>query len=195
MNTADIQVLLRDTGYLRLRLPPALRTPEAGAAIESGLGGMAGVQRVTLLTAEGKLAVRFDPHVASHGGIALRIKHLLAALPEAETTAQPAPAEAGMPAAAAAPQEPQVLLGFALRFDDMRERLIAAAPDRFRPMVESATTEKAVTNFFNDIVAFYLIKVHWDLIVNRWIKDPVKFGNAWLTVFYLVFLLVRYRKS
>jgi hypothetical protein len=192
MNTADIQVLLRDTGYLRLRLPPALRTPEAGAAIEGGLGGMAGVQRVTLLTAEGKLAVRFDPHVASHGGIALRLKHLLAALPEA-ATAEPAPAEtAAAPAPAA---EAQASFGLATRIDDLRERLIAAAPDRFRPIVESATTEKAVTNFFNDIVAFYLIRVHWDLIVNRWIKDPVKHGNAWLTVFYLVFLLVRYRKS
>jgi hypothetical protein len=156
---------------------------------------MAGVQRVTLLTAEGKLAVRFDPHVASHGGIALRLKHLLAALPEAEAAAEPSSAEAALVQTAAAAQESHQSLGLATRIDDLRERLIAAAPDRFRPMVESATTEKAVTNFFNDIVAFYLIKVHWELIVNRWIKDPVKYGNAWLTVFYLVFLLVRYRKS
>lgn len=190
MNTSAIEVLLRDAGYLRLRLPPELRTPDAGAAIENGLGGMAGVQRVTLLTAEGKLAVRFDPHVATHGGIALRLKSLLAALPEAEAAAAASPAETA-PALAVAAGQP----GLALRIDDMREKLIAATPDRFRPMVESATTEKAVTNFFNDIVAFYLIKVHWDLIVNRWIKDPVKYGNAWLTVFYLVFLLVRYRKS
>jgi hypothetical protein len=86
-------------------------------------------------------------------------------------------------------------VGLAERLEDLRAKLIAAAPERFRPLVESATTEKAVTNFFNDIVAFYLIKTHWDLIVKYWIKDPVKFGNAWLTVFYLVFLLVRYRKS
>ncbi len=61
-------------------------------------------------------------------------------------------------------------------------------------MMESALTEKAITNFLNDIVAFYLIKAHWDLITKRWLKDPVKYGNAWLTIFYLVFLLVRYRK-
>ncbi len=57
-------------------------------------------------------------------------------------------------------------------------------PQRFQPMIESALTEKAVTNFFNDIVAFYLIRTHWDLITKHWLKDPVKYGNAWLTVFY-----------
>ena len=66
---------------------------------------------------------------------------------------------------------------------------------RFQPMLESALTEKAITNFFNDIVAFYLVKVHWELITKRWLKEPAAFSNAWLTVFYMIFLLIRYRKS
>lgn len=185
MNAADIQVLERADGYLRLRLPPELRNPAAGAAIESALQAMAGVQRVTLLTREGRLAIRFEPRATTHAAVALRLKTTLEGLPEASLE------PAAMPAAESAPAGE----GFAARFDDLRGKLVAAAPERFRPLVESATTEKAVTNFFNDIVAFYLIKVHWELIVNRWIKDPVKYGNAWLTVFYLVYLLVRYRKS
>lgn len=192
MNAADIQavqVLHREVGYLRLRLPPALRNPAAGTLIESGLCGLAGVYRVTLLTAEGKLAVRFDPHVTSHAAIALRLKSLLADLPQPEETTSPAP-EAG-----AIQAEGSLLERATARLHEVRENLVAAAPGRFQPLVESALTEKAITNFFNDIVAFYLIKVHWDLIVKQWIKDPVKYGNAWLTVFYLVFLLVRYRKS
>jgi hypothetical protein len=193
MNAADIQVLQREEGYLRLRLPPALRSREAGAAIEGGLASLAGVQRVTLLTAEGRLAVRFDPRSASHASVALRIKDALAALPQPEVAVE----ETAAPEAPTANMANMANDGdsLAARFDDVRGKLIAAAPEKFRPMVESATTEKAITNFFNDIVAFYLIKMHWDLIVNRWIKDPVKYGNAWLTVFYLVFLLVRYRKS
>lgn len=183
-DASAIEVLERSPGYLRLRLPPALRQPAAGAAIEQSLAALPGVQRVTLLTAEGRLAVRFDPRAASHAAIAVRLKSLLAELPQAET-----------PAAAPASSTAAPAQGFAERLGEMREKLILAAPERFRPLVESATTEKAVTNFFNDIVAFYLIKVHWDLIVNRWIKDPVKYGNAWLTVFYLVFLLIRYRKT
>ncbi len=66
---------------------------------------------------------------------------------------------------------------------------------RLQPVLANALSEKAIINFLNDIVAFYLIKVHWELISQRWLKDPVKYGNAWLTTFYLVFLLVRYRKS
>jgi len=183
MDGSSIEVLHRESGYLRLRLPAHYRTVAAGAALESGLKTLAGVQRVTWLTAEGKLAVRFDPHACTHADVARRVKVQLAGLP---------PPEVVPVAAAAAETAPPSL---ASRLDDLREQLIAATPERFRPVVENATTEKAVTNFFNDIVAFYLIKVHWDLIVNRWIKDPVKYGNAWMTVFYLVFLLVRYRKS
>lgn len=53
-------------------------------------------------------------------------------------------------------------------------------------MVESALTQKAITNFFNDIVAFYLIKVHGNFITKRWLQNPVANSNAWLTTFYLV---------
>jgi hypothetical protein len=66
---------------------------------------------------------------------------------------------------------------------------------RVQPVLESALTEKAITNFLNDLLAFYLIRVHWDLITQRWLREPLKYRNAWLTVFYLVFLLVRYRKA
>lgn len=184
MSAAAIQVLQRDEGYLRLRLPGPLRTPEFGATLESSLKALVGVTRTTWLTIEGKLAVRFDPQRLTHADVARRIKALLPIEPQAAESPEPAPL----------PAEP-ASAGLAERLDDLRAKLIAATPERFRPLVESATTEKAVTNFFNDIVAFYLIKTHWDLIVKYWIKDPVKFSNAWLTVFYMVFLLVRYRKS
>jgi hypothetical protein len=66
---------------------------------------------------------------------------------------------------------------------------------KLQPVVASALTEKAIINFLNDLVAFYLIKAHWDLISQRWLKEPLKYRNAWATVFYFVFLLVRYRKQ
>jgi len=187
MDASAIQVLQREEGYLRLRLPGPLRTPDFGTTLESSLKALSGVMRTSWLTVEGKLAVRFDPQRLTHADVARRIKALLPA-PAIESQA------AELPEPAPPPAEPNSV-GLTERLDDLRAKLIAAAPERFRPLVESATTEKAVTNFFNDIVAFYLIKTHWDLIVKYWIKDPVKFSNAWLTVFYLVFLLVRYRKS
>lgn len=185
MDARMIDVLHRENGYLRLRLPANLRVAAVGAVLEQGLKSLPGVQRVTWLTADGRLAVRFDPHAGTHADVARRVKALLDELP------QPAEANAAAPAETP-PPAPQTL---AERLDDLREKLVTAAPERFRPLVESATTEKAVTNFFNDIVAFYLIRTHWDLITRLWLKNPAKYGNAWLTVFYLVFLLVRYRKS
>jgi hypothetical protein len=187
MDTTAIQVLQRESGYLRLRLPPALRNPAAGTAIENGLRSLAGVLRVTLLTTEGRLAVRFDPHVCTAAAVALRLKSALPDLPELPATAAPEPATDAIEPAAGTDAGEQLAR--------LRDKLTQVVPQRFLPMVESALTEKAVTNFFNDIVAFYLIRTHWDLITKYWLKDPVKYGNAWLTVFYLVFLLVRYRKS
>lgn len=179
MDAAAIEVLQRAEGYLRLRLPAALRTPDFGATLEKSLQALPGVLRTSWLTVEGKLAVRFDPQRLSPADIARRIKSLL-------------PAE---PVAGSVPESVPESVSLGERLDDLRAKLIAAAPPRFRPLVANATTEKAITNFTNDIVAFYLIKVHWDLIVNHWIKEPVKYANAWLTVFYFIFLLVRYRKT
>ncbi|MFN6960733.1 MAG: hypothetical protein ACK4N6_00695 [Rhodocyclaceae bacterium] len=181
MDARSIEVLHRDTGYLRLRLPAAHRSTAVGAALQAGLRALPGIERITWLTVEGKLAIRFAAQQLTHADIARRIKALLAGLPAAESSAdttvsEPAP-------------------GLAERLGDLRARLIAATPARFRPLVEYATTEKAITNFTNDIVAFYLIKVHWELITKYWIKDPLRYANAWLTVFYLVFLMVRYRKT
>ena len=85
-----------------------------------------------------------------------------------------------------------------------KARQLLAPPDnapadslhrKLQPVLASALTEKAIINFFNDMVAFYLIKAHWDLITKRWLKEPLAHSSAWMTTFYLIFLLVRYRKT
>ncbi len=76
-----------------------------------------------------------------------------------------------------------------------RHPQLRGVQERVQPMLESALTEQAIINFLNDLLAFYLIRVHWDLITQRWLREPLKFRYAWLTIFHLVFLLVRYRKT
>lgn len=66
--------------------------------------------------------------------------------------------------------------------------------DKLPSMVSSALTETSVINFLNDLTAFYLVKAHWELITKKWLKQPALYSNAWLTTFYLIFLLIRYRK-
>lgn len=178
MTARSIEVLQRHDGYLCLRFPPPLNDAAFGDTLDTGLQQLSGVQQTAWIAGEGKLLVRFDPALCSHAIVAQQVKSLLPETPAVEpATAQPA--------------RP----GLAERLGALRGQLLAAAPERFRPIIEGATTEKAVTNFVNDIVAFYLIRTHWNLITRLWLKNPVKYGNAWLTVFYLVLLMVRYRKT
>lgn len=76
-------------------------------------------------------------------------------------------------------------------------RLVAQlvkAQSAAQPLLRNAFSERALVNFFNDVVAFYLIKSHWNQITGRWMKSPWVHRNEWFAAFYLIFLLVRYRK-
>jgi hypothetical protein len=187
-----IVVLHREPGYLRLELPAEICGEATVAAIEEGMKSLAGLSSAAVDRGWKRISIRFDAQQCTTAQVARHLFSLLPGLPLDE-------APAAEPEAA-----PSVDLnnGFQPLLDKLKAIIIPAAPPpegslqaRFQPMVESALTEKAITNFFNDIVAFYLIRVHWDLITKRWLQNPVANSNAWLTVFYLVFLLVRYRKT
>ncbi len=204
MNVDDlarrIVVRHREAGYLRLELPAEICHAAAASAIEGALRQAGGVYRVTFYPARRRLAVSFDAHVCSVADVAHALRGCLGALPP--------PGAAASPTAVALERQPPSLHDAALQarraFAGLKARIErlrrpTAAPGslqaKLQPMLANALTEKAVINFLNDLVAFYLVKVHWELISQRWLKDPVKHANAWLTVFYLMFLLVRYRKS
>ncbi|MFZ2972548.1 MAG: hypothetical protein WA049_07890 [Ferribacterium limneticum] len=187
-----IVVLHREPGYLRLELPAEICGEAAAAAIEAGMKTLAGLSSAAVDRGWKRISIRFDAQILSTPEVARHLFSLLPGLPLDE--APTAKLEAA----------PSIDLnnGFQPLLDKLKAMIIPAEPPsegslqaRFQPMVESALTEKAITNFFNDIVAFYLIRVHWDLITKRWLQNPVANSNAWLTVFYLVFLLVRYRKT
>lgn len=209
-----IVVRHRESGHVRFELPVQVCHAEAAVAVEGGLRELAGVYRVTFDTASRRLSIRFEPRECSLGDVARRLKSLLGDLPAASSTPAPSPAPAdaaihsdgealaqrwslhdiGARARGLADQAATRLRGAvtALREPAATEGSLTA---KLQPLVASALSEKAIINFLNDLVAFYLIKAHWDLISRHWLKDPLKFRNAWLTTFYLVFLLVRYRKQ
>ena len=211
MNADDlarrIVVRHREAGYLRLELPGEVCHPTAAIAFDAALRHVAGVYRVTFHAAQRRLVVSYDAHVSTAADVARALKACLCALPEGEAGSEAVIVRAG----AAAPLAERVTpaLQDAARqarraFGQLRRGLEGlrqpkARPGslqaRLQPMLANALTEKAIINFLNDLVAFYLVKVHWELISQRWLKEPVKNANAWLTVFYLMFLLVRYRKS
>jgi hypothetical protein len=197
----QISVRHKEDGHLRLELPASLCGRAAAGHLVAGLRQQPGIYRVELAPGSRRLSIRFEPLQCSLTQVALHLRGLLEAVPT----------EAACDDLAATPAS-DTLAQLRHRFErgagQVRARIQRlldglrqpGAPEgslqaRLQPVLKSALTEKAAINFLNDILMFYLIKVHWDLITKRWMKDPVGHADAWLTTFYLVFLLVRYRKS
>ncbi len=192
-----IVVRHREAGHLRFDIPSELCGPARAAALESGLRQVPGVYRVAVGRDTRKLSIRFDPQLADIAAVARRLFALLDELP-AESQAAPAAVPSPLQTARHAVEDGvrRAAAGIRgaiaqLRRSDAPEGSLQA---RLQPLVASALTEKAIHSFLNDLVAFYLVKVHWDLITQRWIREPVKFSSEWLATFYLVYLLVRARK-
>ena len=180
-----IVVLQREAGFLSLELPRELQQRAVGQQIEQHLAAIAGILAAAVDPNGRQLSIRFSAASLSTAQVARAVFSALNDLP---------PTEASKPQNTTPGLQPLL--------DKLKTLLTPATPPvagslqaRFQPLVESALTEKAIINFFNDIVAFYLIRTHWDLISKRWLQNPIAHSNAWLTVFYLIFLLIRYRKN
>lgn len=180
-----IVVLQRGAGFLSLELPHELQRRDVGQHIEQHLAAITGILAAAVDPNGRQLSIRFSAASLSTAQVARAVFSALNDLP---------PAEASRPQNTTPGLQPLL--------DKLKTLLTPATPPvagslqaRFQPLVESALTEKAIINFFNDIVAFYLIRTHWDLISKRWLQNPIAHSNAWLTVFYLIFLLIRYRKN
>ncbi len=180
-----IAVRHKEPGHLRLELPLRLFDPAARAHLDVGLRERIGVYRVTFEPKDRRLSIRYEPQQCSQQDVARQLRGLLDTLPP-ESPAFAVPAET-------APLPGAKLIGDAGKWAD--RFLGGTIKSRLDPVMKGALTEKASINFLNDVLMFYLIKIHWDLITKRWMKEPLKHADAWLTTFYLIFLLIRYRKS
>ncbi|MDT3735245.1 MAG: hypothetical protein ROZ00_03355 [Denitratisoma sp.] len=198
----SIVVRHREPGHLRLQLPTGLCEGPRADALEAGLVGTAGIYRATLYRAVRKFSLRYDPHQVNERDVVLALRAQLDRLPGPLVQAlKPAGEQLGQSLHAAKDRIGESarrklaqfrLALLKLRQAQPKEGTLAA---RLQPVLANALTEKAVINFLNDLLAFYLIKVHWELITKRWMRNPVAHADAWLAVFYLMYLLVRYRKT
>jgi hypothetical protein len=44
------------------------------------------------------------------------------------------------------------------------------------------------------VLVLYLIKTHWHLIIQHWLKRPWQFRYEWSAAIYMIYLLVRSKK-
>lgn len=172
----SITVVRRDVGFLCLSLPSGLFSPGILSTLQNGLRSRPEIKQVLFDNAARQLTLRFDSQQLNAGQVAHHLFGLLNNLDLKEVGVTPVP----------------ILVTASTVINGAITSTVAS---KFKPLLKGALTETAVINFFNDLTAFYLVKVHWEQITKRWIKQPGLYTNAWLTTFYLIFLLVRYRKK
>lgn len=191
---ARIALRHREPGHLRFALPEILCTGPAARALRETLRSVEGVWRVDLYPRYGKLSVRYHEGACSVRDIALGMRRAVARSHGAGLF-EPGAAD---PYQAAPEPGPLAKLGAKarmLRAQAMFMKELIKLRIESDPVLRNVLTERNITGFLNDVVTFYLIKVHWDLITKRWIGAPFRHRYEWLTIFYLTFLLVRSRRK
>jgi hypothetical protein len=159
------------------------------------------VYRVTLYASQGKLSVFYDHHACNLHDVA-RCLHGVLAGPAAQMQRAAAVTSIAQRLHVTQPlqwikDKSKNLKATAADWRTKAKLLsqFASAQTQGKSLLQGVLSEKSIINFTNDIVVYYLIKTHWDLVTHKWLKQPLKYRNAWFTIFYLVFLLVRFRKQ
>jgi hypothetical protein len=190
---------LREPGHLRFDLPAELCDDASASMLAAALMRHDGIYRVLTFVRSGKLSIRYDTVVLTEGQI---FKILAAAV-----TALSAKAKAVAPAAASGGwrgigERLQNLPVARWGREKLRQGRLAARAVQQLALLKSGKpaplpfdAKEWGIHFINDLVAFYLIRVHWTRITQQWLPNPLAFRYQWLTIIYLTFILVRYRKA
>jgi hypothetical protein len=54
--------------------------------------------------------------------------------------------------------------------------------------------ESTVVEFLNDALVLFLIKLHWHMITQHWLREPWRYRYEWMAAIYMIYLLVRSRR-
>lgn len=191
------QIVLRYNapGHARFALPPYLCTDDYAATLEDELRKVDGVYRATVYRANCKLSIRYIDSVCDLETIARRLDAIIDDLAAQAIMGkrEPRPQEnlaqrlASTPVVQGITERYRRIKSSAALFSRLAGAQLGRAPG-------GQHTEKVVINFLNDVLTFYLIRVHWDLITKQWLKQPLRYRYQWLSTIYLLFLLVRSRR-
>lgn len=190
-SASAITLRYRSSGHVRYQVSASLCSPTARERIAAELREIEGVYRVDYYPRQRKIAIRFIESVCSPDHLDASLRRLAAAAPAASCCA------AENRAVSTTEQAPA---GFAptrwLR--DKLGRVGAPATTANLPARRSAglpwLKESTVIEFLNDALVLFLIKLHWHMITQHWLRQPWRYRYEWLAALYLIYLLVRSRR-
>lgn len=181
---------------MRFALPAALSTPEIGGQLAAELAAMEGIYRVDVFHRQGKLSIRYLETVCDFAAVVRRLYALVSELagklartarkanPGHKTGAHPVPRQ--VPGAT-------VKAWVRAKLEEAGETVRAAGiviGSGFRALGQRP---RWVTEFLNDLVMLYLIKLHWHHIITLWLPSPWRYRYEWMATFYLIYLSVQSR--
>jgi len=198
-HTKEIIVRYRSEGHVRFQLPEALCTPSITERLATELHRIEGVYRVDLSTRQRKLSIRFIEHICDFRTLGLALHRLVDAVEWAEPVAASQPAGEALPAVIRKRlSELRPVRWVRAKLQEARETATAmgilARRNVTRQRALSLVSEDRVVPFLNDALVLFLIKLHWHLITQHWIRQPWRYRYEWLAVSYMIYLLIRSRR-
>lgn len=187
----------RDEGHLRFHIPAQFCDTDDAKALTSALLRVDGVYRVKVYRGQQKLSIRYQETVCDFKSLAKQLFNLITKLEQRPASSEKPKPIGGLVAGmknkinASAPS-----LWLKQKMEDAKETVRAAkilvnGLKKNKALIDNP--ERFVTDFFNDVLALYLIKLHWEQITKQWIPNPLKYRYEWLAVSYLLYLLMRSR--
>ena len=199
----EIVLRYRASGHVRFQIPECLCHVSVANVLENRLLLIDGVERVRLFSKDRKLSIRYDEAILPFIQLARQLFKLIESVEQDGLLKQKSALDLHLGSKWRSRLLNKVK---SLKVTHWAKNQYTAAQETVqaakivtkiglkRPKAFVKDPEQAVINFLNDILVFYLIKIHWRRITQEWIPSPLKYRYEWLAVWYLFFLLMRSRK-
>lgn len=187
----------REEGHVRFQMPARFCEPDTAAALTAALSKLDGVYRVNVYRSARKLSIRYQETRCDFKTLATHLYQRVAELEQKPAASlQPQRLDKVVANVKDRLRQSAPSLWVKQKWDEAREtaqaaRILANGLKKNKAIIDNP--EKFVTDFFNDVLALYLIKLHWEPITKQWIPNPFKYRYEWLAVSYLLYLLMRSR--
>ncbi len=196
----QITLRYRSDGHLRFQLPDALCLKPIADIITAKVLEIEGVYRVSLFRGQKKISIRFNEAACDSASLVKQFSGLIDDLDRHYDLSSERPAEQPSKTQVVKQRvaETKWLKWIKTQYSDAKETVQAAKTltklGLKKPKALVKDPEKAIIDFFNDVLVLYLIRIHWTRITQEWIPHPWVHRYHWSAVFYLFYLLMRSRR-
>lgn len=195
----DIVLRYRSLGHARFDIPEALCTPQAAGYLIAELRRIEGIYRVDLSPRQRKLSIRFLDQICDFSALGKQLYRLIATTDWKDLEGRTAEAKPVRSSATVRPLSLGPIRWLHGKWQEAKETAMAmrvlARRAGVRERAQSLLNEETVIFILNDALALYLIKLHWPLMTQQWIRSPWLHRYEWMASGYLVYLFVRSRRT